>query len=56
MGVLGEFVEHQNNGRARRALNLRVPLDEPIVLPFRVSRIARKPVLGDLVSAYEAGA
>jgi transposase InsO family protein len=54
--VLGEYVEHYNAGRAHRALDLRAPLDAPNVVPFPAARIVRKPVLGGLISEYEAAA
>jgi putative transposase len=54
--VLGEYVEHDNTGRAHRALDLRAPLDAPNVVPFPAARITRKPVLGGLINEYEAAA
>ena len=46
--VLGEYVEHYNAHRAHRALNLRAPAD--------AARIARRSILGGLVSEYEEAA
>ena len=54
--ALGGYVEHDNAGRAHRALDLRAPLDAPNVVPFPAARIVRKPVLGGLISEYEAAA
>ena len=54
--VLGEYVEHYNTGRAHRALDLRARLDAPNVVPFPAARIVRNPVLGGLISKYEAAA
>ena len=54
--VLGENIEHYNAGRAHRALDLRAPLDAPNVVPFPAAGIVRKPVLGGLISEYEAAA
>jgi hypothetical protein len=54
--VLGEYVEHYNTHRAHRALDLRAPADESNIIPFPAARIARRPVLGGLISEYEAAA
>jgi transposase InsO family protein len=54
--VLAEYVEHYNTHRAHQALDLRAPTDEPNVIPFPAARIARRPVLGGLISEYEAAA
>ena len=54
--VLGEYVEHYNTHRAHRALDLRAPADEPNIIPFPAARIARRPVLGGVISEYEAAA
>jgi putative transposase len=53
-GVLAEYIEHYNTGRAHRALDLRAPTDDPGVIPFPAHRIRRTPVLGGLINEYEA--
>jgi hypothetical protein len=54
--VLDEYVEHCNTHLAHRALDLRAPADESNIIAFPASRIARRPVLGGLISEYEAAA
>jgi len=51
--VLEEYVEHYSTHRAHRALNLRAPADAVNVVPFPAARIARRSILGGLVSEYE---
>jgi transposase InsO family protein len=52
--VLADYIEHYNTGRAHRALNLRVPADNPSIIPFPAHRIKRALVLGGLINEYEA--
>jgi hypothetical protein len=50
--VLEEYVEHYSTHRAHRALNLRAPADAVNVVPFPAARIARRSILGGLISEY----
>lgn len=52
--VLAGYIGHCSTGRARRALNLRAPADDPGVIPLPAHRIRRTPVPGGLINQYEA--
>ncbi|MQY40794.1 hypothetical protein SRB17_88270 [Streptomyces sp. RB17] len=58
--VLDHYVAHYNGGRSHQGagLSLRVPVDDPNVIPFPVwaGRTRRIPVLGGLINEYEAAA
>jgi hypothetical protein len=56
--VLDEYIEfeHYNTGRARRALALRAPADDPNIIPFPAHHVTRRPVLGGLLNEYNPAA
>jgi putative transposase len=54
--VLAAYADHYNTARPHRALRLRPPRPtSPVPKPVR-GRIRRRPILGGLVSEYEAAA
>jgi putative transposase len=58
--TLSEYVTHYNTGRSHQGhdMSLRAPDDSPNIVPFPApaDRIRRKPVLGGLISEYQAAA
>ncbi|MDT0465482.1 integrase core domain-containing protein [Streptomyces gibsoniae] len=54
--VLTEYAEHYDRGRPHRALHLRVPADDPDVIPFPAQRIQRHDILGGLIHEYRGTA
>jgi hypothetical protein len=56
--VLDRYTEYFNAGRSHQGhgLNLRAPLDDPNVIPFRAQRITRTKILSGLINEYDAPA
>jgi putative transposase len=54
--VLTEYVRHYNDRRPHRARNLRPPRPTYPVMDLSHERIARRPVLSDLINEYERAA
>ncbi|MFF4752231.1 integrase core domain-containing protein [Streptomyces sp. NPDC002514] len=50
--VLTEYAEHYNSRRPHLALQLRVPADDPNVIPFPAQRVQRHEALGGLIHEY----
>ncbi|WP_413810703.1 hypothetical protein [Streptomyces sp. OE57] len=50
--VLTAYAEHYNAGRAHRSLGLRVPDDDPNVIPLPVATVRHRQILGGLVNEY----
>nr|WP_250847709.1 integrase core domain-containing protein [Streptomyces hygroscopicus] len=50
--VLNQYAEHDNTGRAHRSLGLRVPDDNPNVIPLPAAAVRRRQVLGGLLNEY----
>ncbi|WP_338069293.1 ATP-binding cassette domain-containing protein [Streptomyces antimycoticus] len=50
--VLTTYAEHYDGGRAHRSLGLRVPDDDPNVIPLPAAGVRRQQVLGGLLNEY----